>query len=714
MMRLRAVWARAVGALAPRLVRAPVLANRRRRRRAGTAPPAPPDPPDTPVATFARAPTCPANEVYSTCIQSSCTARNCSQLGKPVPCIKIDPKYCIKGCVCKEGYLRNAKGICVPKDQCNTPTCPANEVYSTCIQSSCTARNCSQLGKPVPCIKIDPKYCIKGCVCKEGYLRNAKGICVPKDQCNTPTCPANEVYSTCIQSSCTARNCSQLGKPVPCIKIDPKYCIKGCVCKEGYLRNAKGICVPKDQCNTPTCPANEVYSTCIQSSCTARNCSQLGKPVPCIKINPKYCIKGCVCKEGYLRNAKGICVPKDQCNTPTCPANEVYSTCIQSSCTARNCSQLGKPVPCIKIDPKYCIKGCVCKEGYLRNAKGICVPKDQCNTPTCPANEVYSTCIQSSCTARNCSQLGKPVPCIKIDPKYCIKGCVCKEGYLRNAKGICVPKDQCNTPTCPANEVYSTCIQSSCTARNCSQLGKPVPCIKIDPKYCIKGCVCKEGYLRNAKGICVPKDQCNTPTCPANEVYSTCIQSSCTARNCSQLGKPVPCIKIDPKYWIKGCVCKEGYLRNAKGICVPNDQCNTPTCPANEVYSACIQSSCTARNCSQLRKPVPCIKIDPKYCIKGCVCKEGYLRNAKGICVPKDQCNTPTCPANEVYSTCIQSSCTARNCSQLGKPVPCIRIDPKYCIKGCVCKNGYLRNAKGICVPKDQCNSKFGFYGHTA
>ncbi|KAA5655255.1 hypothetical protein F3G60_34905, partial [Pseudomonas aeruginosa] len=47
--------------------------------------------------------------------------------------------------------------------------------------------------------------------------------------------------------------------------------------------------------------------------CNAKNCTQLGRPVPCVKINPKNCKKGCICKEGYLRDENGLCVPEQSC-----------------------------------------------------------------------------------------------------------------------------------------------------------------------------------------------------------------------------------------------------------------------------------------------------------------------------------------------------------------------------------------------------------------
>lgn len=65
------------------------------------------------------------------------------------------------------------------------------------------------------------------------------------------------------------------------------------------------------------------------------------------------------------------------------------------------------------------------------------------------------------------------------------------------------------------------------------------------------------------------------------------------------------------------------------------------------------------------------------------------------------------CGDNEVFSECINGGCGPKNCSQLGKDVPCVKLDPKSCIKGCLCKERYLRDKNGVCVPESECNRKF-------
>lgn len=72
-----------------------------------------------------------------------------------------------------------------------------------------------------------------------------------------------------------------------------------------------------------------------------------------------------------------------------------------------------------------------------------------------------------------------------------------------------------------------------------------------------------------------------------------------------------------------------------------------------------------------------------------------------------DIISAPPCGENEEFSLCMNGGCGPRLCSQLGQPIRCVKIDPAYCKKGCVCIDGYLRNKHGICVKKEQCDSKY-------
>ncbi|VEN60852.1 unnamed protein product [Callosobruchus maculatus] len=75
------------------------------------------------------------------------------------------------------------------------------------------------------------------------------------------------------------------------------------------------------------------------------------------------------------------------------------------------------------------------------------------------------------------------------------------------------------------------------------------------------------------------------------------------------------------------------------------DKAKDPRCPKNEVakvhhcYGACTEFTCDDYRRHYGRAHILCI-----FLLKcsgrpyDCVCKEGYLRNRKGICIPRDQC----------------------------------------------------------------------------
>ncbi|CAH2992094.1 unnamed protein product [Chilo suppressalis] len=707
-------------------------------------------------------PICPQNEVYSNCSNGLCQLKLCTQYGSPKPyCLRFNVSNCKGGCICQNKYLRNPQGVCVPQEQCPKYLCKDNEVYSNCTNGGCDARNCSQLGSPVPCVKLDPADCIRGCVCVKGFLRSKNGTCIPSENCPI-VCKTNEVYSNCTNGGCQAKRCSQLGYQIPCVDYNSASCIKGCACIDDYVRNDKGVCIPIDQCPscggdvnamrgcgncgrhcsnykikkprcpripcyindckckpayvyddniqkcvlpkdcTPECGIFEIYSNCSRIGCQPKKCSEVGLPIPC---DPKTCVKGCICIQDYLRADNGTCIPANQC-PPRCGQNEVYSNCSNGVCRLKFCTQYGNPLPfCPRFNISNCKGGCICKNRYLRNPEGLCVPQEQCPKYLCSKNEEYSTCTNGGCDARNCSQLGSPVPCVKLDPANCKKGCVCVKGYLRADNGTCIPSDKC-PPKCGRNEVYSNCSNGMCRFKFCTQYGNPLPfCPRFNISNCKGGCICKNKYLRNPEGLCVPQEQCPKYLCSKNEEYSTCTNGGCDARNCSQLGSPVPCVKLDPANCKKGCVCVKGYLRADNGTCIPSDKC-PPKCGRNEVYSNCSNGICRLKFCTQYGSPLPfCPRFNMSNCKGGCICKNKYLRNPQGVCVPQEQCPIYLCTGKEVYSTCTNGGCEARNCSQLGSPVPCVKLDPASCKRGCVCVEGYLRADNGTCIPKAKCPS---------
>nr|WHN38851.1 Zon4B-L [Andraca theae] len=495
-------------------------------------------------------------------------------------------------CQCKDGYVFDYTTYkCVRPKDC-PPICGDTEEYSDCTNGGCRAKNCSQIGKPIPCIKMDPKYCIKGCLCKEGYLRTDDGVCVPEKECPLECSKPHQVYNSC-PVTCPPQTCASINHiyhcPLQLTNRSLQQCKPDCVCEKGYFKNLIEECISKDDCLKCTGP-HEYFSCGVACD---NVCATLSKrnQTNC-DIKNIMCNKMCYCEQGYARDNNNTCIPISECNA--CGPNEVPSDCVNGGCDKRNCTELGQPDIC--RDPLECTKGCVCETGYLRNDDGVCVPINEC--PSCGGDPNAKAGCGVNCN-RHCSDIGKkPGACSDVcqlnacdckkgfyyDDNACItlcydNACDCKKGYYYDDNtGKCVRAKQC-TPVCSTNEVYSSCVQGQCGPKNCTQLGKSVACPKIDPKYCIKGCICTEGYLRADNGTCIPKENC--PSCGGDRNARAGCGVNCNKR-CSDIGKePGACIKI---CYENACDCKDNYyLDENTGKCVLPKQCssiNSTTTPA--------------------------------------------------------------------------------------------------------------------------------------
>ncbi|CAH1644195.1 unnamed protein product [Spodoptera littoralis] len=776
-----------------------------------------------PIKECPKQPRCKENEIFSNCTNGGCDARNCSQLGQPVPCVKLNPDDCIKGCICKEGYLRASNGTCVPKDKCDNCNRP-HEHYESC-PSTCPPQTCGSIGKQFKCAAT--KVCKGACRCDKGYYRNKIGECIRKEDCLK--CRGPHEYFSCGGACDNVCETIHIQNQTHCPIINIQ-CNQMCYCDEGYARDENNTCIPIEKCPKPKCPKHERFVDCPPAVCAPQNCTQLGFPIECPDYSDSGCPvpPGCICEHDYVRNSKGKCVHKSKC--PSCGGDPNAQAGCGVNCGKLCPNQYPKPIPC----PKICYpNACACKEGFVYdNNTKQCVDPEDC-TPPCGDNEEFSSCINGGCGPRNCSQLGQPIRCVKINPDYCKKGCVCKDGFLRAKNGTCVPKDQCDNLKCGENEMPVDCPPAVCAPQKCSELGFPVACPDFVDGQCPvpPGCICKENYVRNDEGKCIPKEDCPscggdpnavsgcgvncgkicpnhnrtdmacsdiceyngcdcrkgyvydqyqekcvkrkncTIPCGTNERYEKCPDNTCEPKTCSELGFPLNCSANagDECNGEPACICDYGYVRNKKGTCIPKKSCPscggdrnaesgcgincgrhcsnykakhvicprickfnacdckkeyvyddntdecvkpeqcTPTCGENEEYSACVNGGCDARNCSQLGKPVPCVNIIEGGCIKGCICVEGYLRADNGTCVKKEECPVQ-CGENEMPNDCPDALCTPQYCSQLGFPIDCPALsgnasDTCPGEPGCICIDNYVRDDTGKCVPIDSCPS---------
>ncbi|XP_075462310.1 zonadhesin-like isoform X2 [Ascaphus truei] len=684
----------------------------------------------------AQPPKCPPNMHFDTC-DTSCPI-TCDNYQSPHTFCNLK---CNARCACDEGYILLSEGssTCVKKDQCSVnkglpflpvngqiaqpptlpflpvngqiaqlPKCPPNMHFAPC-DGSCPI-TCQNYQSPPEVCTMD---CNPGCACDEGYILLSEGssTCVKKDQCpvskglpflpvngqtaQPPKCPPNMHFDTC-DTSCPITCQNYRFPPMVC----NLKCNARCACDEGYILLSEGssTCVKKDQCpvskglpfllmnaqtaQPPKCPPNMHFDTC-DTSCPITCDNYQSPPTFCnLKCNTR-----CACDEGYILLSEGssTCVKKDQCpvskglpflpvneqtaQPPKCPPNMHFDTC-DTSCPITCQNYRFPPMVC----NLKCNARCACDEGYILLSEGssTCVKKDQCpvkglpflpvniqtaQPPKCPPNMHFDTC-DTSCPI-TCDNYQSPHTFCDLK---CNARCACDEGYILLSEGssTCVKKDQCpvskglpflpvngktaQPPKCPPNMHFDTC-DTSCPI-TCDNYQSPPTFCNLK---CNDRCVCDEGYILLSEGssTCVKKDQCpvkalpflpvkgkttQPPSCPYNMHYDMC--GTACPLTCDNYREPLICTK-DCK---TGCFCNDGFvqLSNGSSICVEKNQC--PVCKElgcegkHREYKKC--GSACPKNCANSNKPPACIKI----CVQGCFCKDKYLSNSNGDCVPVKDC----------------------------------------------------------------------------
>ncbi|XP_075970268.1 zonadhesin-like isoform X3 [Anticarsia gemmatalis] len=651
---------------------------------------------------------CPRNEEFSFCTKSIGRAQYCSQKGQALS-YQEDNYSCKEGCVCKEGYLRNDKGICVADRECK-PKCGANEQLDEC-PIDCPSDYCPTSNEDTPaCFKSDDYECPEPvCKCTFNHRRAENGTCIPTKECPAFDCSQNpnEEFNPC-PFYCPTDDCSQASPTGECPKLFGHLpvleCQPQCRCIKGFWRK-DGICVPYAECPN-ICPSNEEYVPCVQGVCRPLNCSQIGEEMCCPDPDClEECDPGCVCKENYYRNDDGDCVTEEECEPPKCGDNEILDDC-PVDCPADYCPNSAEdnekcPKPDVCPPPQ-----CKCAFNYRRAENGTCIPTEQCPPFDCSANpnEEYTPC-PPICPSDDCSLPRLTGRCpfrigIRLE---CNPKCQCKEGFGR-VNGVCTDFNEC-PDLCPENEQYYFCTDALCRNQKCNQRGLPVGCPSV--AYCTKGCVCKDGFYRNRNGTCVAEDQCEPDYCPDNEVYSNCTEALCRAQNCTNRYDPVACPSVSS--CTPGCVCEPGYYRNQYGICISNEMCDGDVCSYNEKYTNCTEAVCEPQNCKDRNAPPACPSVSS--CSRGCVCQSGFYRNEEGFCVTDDECKAEAlCPnLHEEYTSSLIPNCPVLGtCKSVFAIIDC--DEPE--VTACVCKPGFLRlNETSPCVSSCECPE---FAGHSS
>ncbi|XP_047532148.1 zonadhesin-like [Vanessa atalanta] len=305
----------------------------------------------------------------------------------------------------------------------------------------------------------------------------SESLCDCTPTCSTPNPP----------------NCPQTLSSTP----DP------CKCESGYILSEKGgQCVKIEECKK--------YSKCNGD----RNASYTACPRQCVSTcsNPNGTCKpqcenyGCQCNPLYVLSEEGQCISPDDCpGGNPCGQNKTFVYC-NAGCPRNYCPENDNR-GFIACSPPYpCPSGCFCKANYkiLSLTDNRCILASECPPVNCTRpNEVWNSC-PPPCFSESCRGLSQPPQeCIRSGPD-CQPQCVCKDGYRRNDDDVCVPVTDCG---CPVNEEFYTCSLAKC-GKTCEDLINPPPCPSISSDCFLPSCECKDGYLRNKNGICVPYSEC--------------------------------------------------------------------------------------------------------------------------------------------------------------------------------------------------------------
>ncbi|KAH7698760.1 hypothetical protein AAVH_34142, partial [Aphelenchoides avenae] len=225
-------------------------------------------------------------------------------------------------CRCNVDHVRAANGSCVHVESCYESTtvetatefsCPENEVIRKCGECDGT---CSNQDPVCPMICASP-----ACGCIDGYVRSDNGTCIPEEECGE--LGHASIYDTSSLGSTTGLPCGNNEELKPCGACDgtcsnrtpmcTMECREAeCGCIAGYLRDSEdGHCVAVDECDTIgtsaplICGENEEVKQC--GACDG-TCVDHGTVCTLECRRPE-----CGCKDGFVRNDEGECVPKGSC-----------------------------------------------------------------------------------------------------------------------------------------------------------------------------------------------------------------------------------------------------------------------------------------------------------------------------------------------------------------------------------------------------------------
>lgn len=466
----------------------------------------------------------------------------------------------------------------------------------------------------------------------------------------------------------------------------------------------------------------------------------------------------CVCQQGYLPDAQGIC--KVACSedsieglTGACPAGKyclqgvcVTDVCVGVTCPANaQCTIKDGIANCVcgsslHLDGDLCCQAnasnksgaCVCDAGYHLD-QGACVPDagNKCDPNPCALQSGHKTACVADTSAQGYQ-------------------CVCAENYV-DQSGTCTLSKattcpgtlQCLAGYCIGDPSSQTCLtDADCKEFNPDPGFQPTCNAEAAGGICL-GCFAASDCPGNAQcmsglgeGICALMCLSDND-CPFGTCYSN---GYCGQRRCDS---NADCFT--------GTLCLDGMCRR-----IP---CLEVNCSATNPNGACpnTNEACLGGKCVSSCTPNPCTGLNQSTCVMAsgkpsCPCESGTAKDANGVCAPVTQatcpnamtCQSTYCVDRSTYlfacgvsadcgggaMACSASSPTGRcvNCFDDGDcplnaekcfgTIPTDPLSTGYCLHPCLsdtdcnpaskCKNGYCGTRD--CTKGADCGANFGCF----
>ena len=453
---------------------------------------------------------------------------------------------------------------------------------------------------------VEGDYCVP--TCKEGEFKSTNGNCLP---CNTTT--TGNALLVAQESDCTTSCHGQNGidKRFATTHPDGIHCVKKCEVGYTYV---KGQCVACDAIDGSVGigDSSELEAQC--EACGNRRISNKGTPYALCELK--------TCKDGYLLNDAGRCVPCDT-NGIVPLLNSTHNNLDFLEDKKSNCRTCGRVV-----DGTDCLPMCKETEGWYNTTKSCVQCMDASAYTRLDIDGVVSEEFKNLC-----QKCGREVV-TSGDQTHCkLKTGTCSANEFKNINGQCIP---CSTDS--YGNALLVAQKSDCTSVCNGEAGadKRYITTHIDGIYCIKKC--QKGYTY-ANGRCFD--------CDDKEGYigigdSTDLAIQCEAcgnRRVSNKGKQTALCELKQ--------CDTGYFLNDAGRC---SSCNSG---AMALYNT------TYNNTEFLdSKKQSCLLCSPKRAV------------ANNMCF--------NCPTQAVYQINTSNANEVNGCVACGKMVignQCVTID---------------------------------------